>query len=63
MNEGYGMTDKELTNNGYQPTLERLEKGYQPVLDAPFRPHPRSGYQPRSSGDNPTSVPVPPKER
>ncbi len=57
------MADKDLTNNGYQPAPEKVEKGYQPVLDTPHRPNPHSGYQPISSGDSPTNVPAPPKER
>lgn len=57
------MADKDLTNNGYQPSGEKLEKGYQPIADTPHKTNPNSGYQPVSSGDSPTNVPTPPKER
>ncbi|MNN95947.1 hypothetical protein D3C81_2148380 [compost metagenome] len=58
------MSDKELSNNGYQPTSsERVERGYQPVLDTPHQSTPNGGYQPTGAGDNPTNVPSPPKER
>lgn len=57
------MADKDLKNNGYQPGLEKLEKGYQPILDTPYKPNPHGGYQPTSAGENPTNVPAPPKER
>jgi hypothetical protein len=57
------MADKELTNNGYQPARERVERGYQPILETPHKPNPHGGYQPTSTGDNPANVPSPPKER
>lgn len=56
------MSDEKLINNGYQPSNRREERGYQPVSDTQ-RPNPQSGYQPTSTGSNPTNVPTPPRER
>ncbi|WP_161807465.1 hypothetical protein [Pseudomonas sp. RIT-PI-q] len=57
------MANKVPTHDGYQPAREKLEKGYQPILETPHKTNPKGGYQPVSSGDNPTNVPSPPKER
>lgn len=57
------MSDRKYTRDGYQPNLsELLKKGYQPNFDSPHRPTPDGGYQPASTGENPTNVPSPPKE-
>jgi hypothetical protein len=57
------MADKQLTNNGYRPTSEKVDRGYQPILETPHKPSPNGGYQPVSTGDNPANAPTPPKER
>lgn len=58
------MSDEKLTNNGYQPKpSERIDRGYQPVLEKPNTAPATGGYQPTSTGDSPANVPTPPKER
>ena len=57
------MSDEKLINNGYQPSSQREERGYQPVAETAQRPNPQSGYQPTSTGSSPTNVPTPPRER
>lgn len=55
------MSDKEkwvVTQEGYQPEL--IKKGYQPMAAAVPSPEPGFGYQPASTGDNPTNVPAAP---
>ncbi len=53
--------EKKIIIEGYQP--ETIKKGYQP--SAPINiptgdPKPQGGYQPISSGDNPSNRPTPP---
>ncbi|MGF7240684.1 hypothetical protein ABIC11_001097 [Pseudomonas oryzihabitans] len=49
------------SNDGYQPKLQK--NGYQPIqADIPNHNPPDAGYQPTSTGTNPTN-PSPPKKR
>lgn len=53
--------EKKPINEGYQP--QEFKKGYQPLnpCDLPKPdPTPQDGYQPASSGENPTNQPIPP---
>lgn len=58
------MTERgKPSNEGYRPSVpDLIEKGYQPIFDTPKEPAPNSGYQPVSTGENPTNVPSPPSE-
>jgi len=53
--------DKRVIIEEYQPEI--IKKGYQPsapINTPPGDPKPQGGYQPISSGDNPSNRPTPP---
>lgn len=51
--------EKKSHDYGYQPK-KNDEKGYQPQHTPTGDPKPQGGYQPASTGSNPTNVPTPP---
>jgi hypothetical protein len=51
--------NKKGTQDGFQPQ-ENSQKGYQPQLIPSGDPKPQGGYQPTSTGNNPTNIPPPP---